>query len=1089
MRDREHHAVDAAGRLRLVRASAGTGKTYALTTRYLALLRAGVEPDVVLATTFTRKAAGEVFGRVLGRAAGAVTDTPQREQLDKDLRAEGLLADGVPRLDSELCAEMLRGLVRQMDRVAISTIDSFFGRICGAFALELGLPVDPILTDDASALAGELRGAAIEAMLGSAADDNFATLLSLLRQLHHDTTRRSVTESLDAIFSGGPGGMYGTFRQAREPEKWSTLALGPTLSADEAERQRLRAIEQMPGLAESLPVTKSGENKGQPKKNWVNACRVIGAALHRGDWEALASETLMTKLAAGDPTYDRVAIPDIWRDLLEGLARHAQKVVLIQHNQRTRSTWELLRRFDEHFTASCRAQRVMLFADLTDALSRRMRGADAAWRDELAFRLDGRVEHLLIDEFQDTSVDQFAVLWPLIDEASADASSSRTVFCVGDAKQSIYGWRGGRVELFETLEDRLGPRGLETVPLVKSYRSSGAVLDTVNEVFGNVTDASSWKKDRDALDRFAARFETHEPAWHTPGYATLRTTAGSIDASDESAEGPEDASAAADGHEYHVAQRVAELHCRYPAASIGVLTRTNRQAAAFLHALRLEGLDVSGEGGAALTDHPAVNAVLAALRLADHPGNEVAAFHVARSPMSAVVGLDRHDARGARRDASLRIRRALVDRGYADVLAGWVRALAPACDETGLRRLQQLARVAESYVPITPLRPGAFVRHVEHTFVEDPASTAIRVMTVHRAKGLEFDLVVLPALHGTLRMGATLLERRHDPAGPIDQVFLAGNPLVRSMSEELTSLYDEARQRQAYEQLCTLYVAMTRARFGLEMLIPCRAKKGSGQTFASLLVETLAPQSDLSTPNEVLFERSVKGGLDAVESWEHVPTGSTPDPVTSSPTWSLSAPKRTRPKWVAASKQGHSTVRIDAILNPSDRLATTLGSAVHGFFESVGFLAEEGGVSSLESDQAGIDVELNALHNEHAKAADHVRRSLASDEVRDVLSRRGAAGLKREYPLSFKDGARLVRGTVDRLVWWQDDAGGVTRAEVIDFKTDGVPNPPALERAAAAHRPQLDLYRRAAARMLGVSEADVEGVLVFTDAGRVVRWA
>ncbi len=104
--------------------------------------------------------------------------------------------------------------------------------------------------------------------------------------------------------------------------------------------------------------------------------------------------------------------------------------------------------------------------------------------DSLAFRLDGSIEHLLLDEFQDTSCAQWRVFEPLA--RAIKAKPSRSFFCVGDVKQAIYAWRGGMSAIFETLQSTLGDLPEET--LTKSYRSSQPIIDTVNQVFGNLTD-------------------------------------------------------------------------------------------------------------------------------------------------------------------------------------------------------------------------------------------------------------------------------------------------------------------------------------------------------------------------------------------------------------------------------------------------------------------------------------------------------------------------------------------------------------------------------------------------------------------------
>ncbi len=1087
-------------RRRLVRASAGTGKTYALTTRYLALLRAGADPASILATTFTRKAAGEIAERVLTRLANAVLIPDDRVQLDRALRDEGLLNRDVAELDQATCEAMLNRLVERLDRTAIGTIDGFFARLCGAFAFELGLPLDPTLTDDGSALAAELREAAIDAMLGQAADEGFTALLTLLRQLHHDSAKRSVTASLDTIFRGDADGSYATFRQARDGDTWAQIDCPDTLSDEMIEQ-----ITQRLGDAETLlPKTQTG----RPNANWGKAWANLLGQLHASQWESMLAGGL-TKAALADGTYHRIAMHPQLHTLCERLGRHAASKLIQLLNLQHRSAWQLLDRFAHHFEDRCRAQRVMLFADLTDHLARHLRLHDldgssndpethataVAWRDELAYRLDGRVEHLLIDEFQDTSIDQFAVLWPLIDEATADASSNRTLFVVGDAKQSIYGWRGGRVELFDTLEARTQPRGLQLCRLDRSFRSSDAVLHAVNAVFGSLPLSQAWSRHADAKQRFADDFEPHLAAYpQVSGEFRLLTTAAD---NDTTRPAEDDGSSPADRHTEASAQHLAGLAQRWPLASFGVLVRTNAQANALLRACRQQGLAASGETGAALTDHPAVNVVLSAMQLADHPGHRVAAYHVAHSPLGTLLKLEPGNARSAQR-VSAHIRRALAARGYAAVVSHWATRLAPACDAAALRRLRQLVEVAEPYRPVSMLRPGSFVRFITSARVEDPSADRIRIMTVHRAKGLEFDAVILPFLHQERPFRAVLLEERDGDTGPITAVYRSGKRELRERIPELQDLFDRAESRNAYEQLCTLYVAMTRARHATHVLMPPAAKRNprEGDAMLALLLHALVDESeDLTGDHTELYSYQHRGGADAALAGRPDPGLPSESAATAGPrAWPVlrggdTHPASATPPPAPSSSPGagdHSRLSdVERILRsrqPHDAVAASFGERVHHALQCLGFSDEIPPITS-ETRDAAVDA--------------YLREALAHDEVALALSRRGASEMRTEVPLIWQDQqGRVVRGIIDRLVWWNDADGRPQRAEVIDVKTD---RPPDMDASAAAtsldewlatrrehHTAQLQHYRSAAAAWLKISPSSMQSRLIFTSVGRVV---
>lgn len=1090
----ESHTATAFAPHRLIRASAGAGKTYQLTTRYLSLLRLGAEPAHILATTFTRKAAGEISGRILNRLAHAIEQPVELAKLDRDLAREPLWVEAGrgTALTREECQHMLARVIASLHRLNVSTLDSFFSRITHTFAMELDIPADPVLLDDRSPQAQELRLRAIEMLLGEAAggvdeSDELDTLVALLRQVHHDQLKRSVTRSIDDLVVD----LYDIYRDTDDPALWSKLR-APGLLDDEMLHT---AIERLEAMEPDLPRNKSDKVDNRFAKAF--ASDLLQARL--GHWDAFLAGGIAGKLAAGETKY-YIEIPDAWQTAYNPLVQHARAVQLDRLKRQTESTFELLRRFDRHFTALRRQHRALLFSDLSYKLARELPTLGPEIMTEVYFRLDARVNHLLIDEFQDTSLNQWAVLQPMVEQVTAPGESDRSAFIVGDTKQSIYGWRGGCAELFDDVESQLRDAGLKSETLSESYRSSPVILDAVNAVFSSLATNPGLVEDVTAAQRWQAQFEAHraaQPVADLPGHVLLMSTPAPSEDDDSSEANDSDTEATdARTHECFVAEQIAALRRSAPDCSIGVLVRRRSAAATLLYELRRLGIDASGEGGHPVTDIPAVTAVLAALTLADHPGDKIAAFHVANSPVGEMLGLADAFNANAVRDTATRIRRMLIEVGYAETLSNWIIKLAPACDARGLTRLNQLIELAERYETDTaqPLRPRRFVDFVAQTNVEEPTPASVRVMTIHASKGLEFDAVVLPELDALLREDTRVLVERDTPTGPVQAVYRNPDKAMRACIPAVQEAFDEHRERQRFEDLCTLYVAMTRAQQALYMYVKPRTLTKSGKpgklskSLASVVREALRDPAVDEDPagGEVLYERGASDWPGAI--------GEAAAKTTSEPTalkLELTKPDaQARRSWLTISPsalEASGRVAGSELLNLKGAAARQRGTLIHIWMEAIGFWEEQG---TLPNDQALIEAAQQRMPDLSETAAQTALRSLhtmlAQPAVQDALRPHGADTLWRERAFVVRHEGKLMRGTFDRVAISRDERGRTIAATLLDFKTDEHHAETARQRAIERYKPQLAAYRKALARLLHLDESAIDAKLVFMETGDVV---
>lgn len=1047
----------------VIRASAGTGKTFQLTSRYLSLAAADEPLDAILATTFTRKAAGEILARVLLRLAEAAADPKKL----------GSLADalGEPSLDASRCRTLLCRMVRRLHRLRVSTLDSFFLQIARSFSLELGLPPGWQVVDELAD--SRLRAEAIRDVLDDHATDDVLRLVHLLTK---GEAKRSVSEQIAQLVDD----LYSIYLEA-PAEAWNALP-----------RYKPLETEALIDVIESVAAANLEGDRRMVKARGEDLDRARAEA-----WDEFLGKGLANKVLEDECEYYKKPIPPDVVDAYRPLLDHAKAVLLGQIANQTSATRAMLDRFDAAYQRRKFAMRALRFEDVTGRLGR----AGLEHRiDQIVHRLDTHVAHLLLDEFQDTSPAQWRVLRPFA-RHTVEAAGRRSFFCVGDVKQAIYGWRGGEAEIFDAIEEdlhRLVPQTLNT-----SWRSSPAIIETVNRVFSTLRENVVAQKYPDACKAWSSRFQTHTTVRDDlAGYARLVV-----------------APRAAEGADQEVAtwrfaaDEIARLHHEAPGRTVGVLVRRNRAVARLIYELRNCQVEASEEGGNPLVDSPAVELILALLTLADHPGSTVSRFHVAHSPLGPAVGLVDHEDTDAAVRLARDVHRRLAGGGYGRTIYGWVRILAPECDARDLGRLVQLVEMAYRYQARATARTDDFVAMVSQERVENPRPADVRVMTVHQAKGLEFDIVVLPELEVALT-GQTpqIVTGRPGPGKDIERVCRYVNKdLRRLLPGSFERLFTERDRRVIEESLCVLYVAVTRAVHSLHMIVAPSAEneKSLRATAAGLLRAALAGPGKLE-PGAVPFEYGDPHWFDKSKgpkkrSPGEAETSGGEDTSLAPPLRVHLAPPSSRAargldRRSPSELEGGSRVNLSTFLRLDADAALDRGTLIHVWFEQIEWLDDGLPAEKLLLEKAaGLGLSRLDVPRELAL----LQKTLSTGAVREALVRaeltRPAPGLPeewihagphaaaprwevwRERPFAIRDGEAILSGKFDRLVVLYDGNRPVA-ADILDFKTDAVANRgPALTARVAFYRPQLEAYRRAAARLLGLSSSRILTRLAFVE--------
>ena len=414
---------------KLILASAGTGKTYQLTNQLLGLLFREVEPERILATTFTRKAAGEILDRALERLVEAAEQAEKLRELSDSL--------GRPDITADRCRALLSKLVRCLDTFHVRTIDSFFVHLVRLFSLDLELPPSWGISSQ-----GEDEALQAEAMQDVLEATPQEEAIRLLRDLDSGAVGRRVHPNMleHAI------DMRPVFLESAE-DAWRRVDPGAKPADEELAGARARLSEA------DVPKT----SKGEPNKSWVKAVTAVVADVGNRDWERILTQGLGKAFLTPEQTYSGKPIPDALAEALAPIVRRAAHEFLATLRARNLATHALMERFEASYSERKRERGAYRFDDLPLALSPRAAPElpiDARELD-MWFRLDSRIDHLLLDEFQDTSPIQWRILHKIASEIAADGTGERTFFCVGDVKQSIYGFRQAEPRLLAELPSLL----------------------------------------------------------------------------------------------------------------------------------------------------------------------------------------------------------------------------------------------------------------------------------------------------------------------------------------------------------------------------------------------------------------------------------------------------------------------------------------------------------------------------------------------------------------------------------------------------------------------------------------------------------
>ncbi|WP_321402884.1 UvrD-helicase domain-containing protein [Maridesulfovibrio sp.] len=834
--------------LKQVKASAGSGKTYELTARFLSLLAGAQEEDSVpvckssqgkgycwpeiMAVTFTNKAAAEMKERVIRSLKNRALD----------IKGDGLGADWKPK-DAK---KQLIPILQRYNRLNIRTIDSLLNLLVRIFALELGLSPEFELLFEPQTLF----------------EPNFNKFLAHCEE--GDPLRKGLLDdAVDSLVLKEEKQGFWLAEQMR----MRLLSILTHIIDNPAER--LTDQEEIAGL---LQVEFDAFQKAVRDLSALIETDKLAASAHlkkylehaaKLDFMDLPKESTMVAKDSFEDCVNKKSKGDIssyhekvYADLKQTHEIYRDKATILRGAYALAPFVRIVEEIRADIIEYQTRNGMLLSADLPKVASYVLQGGSAL--PDAFCRMGSRLHHLLVDEFQDTSLAQWQAMIPLAVECLSKAGS---LFYVGDVKQAIYSWRGGRSELFDEVGQDPELNGLSDFTpanLDYNWRSLEHIIGFNNDFFDALADYDlaldlseklypngPEEQQIELAQRISHSFEEASQELppgqdRTGGYVRLQRIFAS------------NASEIVDETRRNFDILMEELLPRREYRDICVLVRSNGHAQLVCDWLVEKGIPVITENSLQLDRHPIVRQMVSLLKFLDYPQDDLAFLEfICGQEIFGKISNIEHETLFkwlAERDKGPLYRR--FAEKYPDF---WATHISPFLRKSGLMTPYDLASEMVSRFGLIETYPqdelyirrflevvhlaeekrgtslAAFLDFWELSSAEEkvplPESVnAVRIMTIHKSKGLEFPVIVVP-FHNWSVSG---------PDTSLADIEIDGQTMLTPMSSALGDIYYENRTRMFSEQLNLLYVAWTRAGQELYGFLPSEKTRGVSPALAAI---------------------------------------------------------------------------------------------------------------------------------------------------------------------------------------------------------------------------------------------------------------
>ena len=704
-------------RYQALKASAGSGKTFNLAARFLSLVLMGARTSQIIAITFTNKSAADMKEKIINSFLD-LSNLPELLALISEI--SGLSESEILARRDEMRDDFLKSNLK------ISTFDAFFGVILRSFALNAGLDADYEID----------VGGEIQRFL----DKKFVSQLKKLGFIDF------VAHFLRAIDKKKSDLI--TLCEQNLPE--FNISAKPNF---EPVRAKIREFNATLKLLNATPsILKTFDENITPNE-------MVKKAIF--EKKSLQEHRNLKKYVLQEPKLD-----EIFEQIRQNLSEYFREFDRYELGQIS----QISKIYRESKMSANRTLNLLSFDDVAQIAGEILRDENS--RDLLYFRLDDRITHLLIDEFQDTSARQYEILRPLIDEiVSGHGTNLGSFFYVGDVKQSIYRFRGSIKELFDFTAQNRAQIAIKT--LDTNYRSDENLVNFIN-------------------DKFANKFNSGEFAFQKCGNLTQNgLKSGFIEVKNIELNDDDDERGVMSESVFKSVEKLLKLGINQN--KIAILCRKNADIDAIKSRLNLAGIQTSGEGATRLFGINLVRAVLEFLKFL------ITNERLYGENVRALLGLK------------------FLPKMELKLSETPLSCVKFACKMLGIslgdKNILKLCEIASGYSNL-----------VNFAFCDDktPASLneneSIKVMTIHKSKGLEFDhVIVCDKMGGDSNKGEHFLTEYDLKSGQF--LVMIRKQGRENIDEKYRALKEKKSDLDSQEALNLIYVALTRAKKSLFVLI------------------------------------------------------------------------------------------------------------------------------------------------------------------------------------------------------------------------------------------------------------------------------